>query len=155
MRLRSVEREDLPLLLAWRADREVMQYLPSAPMSPTWEEQLAWWKTVTHRRTWMLDIWDSDNGMRPVGEVHVDTETHEVGLLIGEKSSWGKGLGHVALMALLQRMVDLNISLLTLWAAIHPENTRSQRLFASVGFVKTGVLARNGQEEWRVQGQVG
>ena len=41
--LRDVTERDLPLLLAWRQDREVMRYLPSAPTRMSWEVEWAWW----------------------------------------------------------------------------------------------------------------
>lgn len=144
--LRGVEFSDLPLLLAWRSDREIMQYLPSAPLKPTWEEHLAYWGKSDYR-SWMIEL--SEEGTRhPVGIVHIIPSTGEAGIIIGEKSLWGKGLATEALSLMLARARKYKITQEQVWAAIHPENTASQKVFAKVGFVNTHEPARNGQERW-------
>src|SRR3990172_6795651 len=91
--LRPVDEGDQPLLLAWRQDREVMRHLPSAPREPTWEMQWKWWSGRKDRDDWMIIVpGDGSAPARPVGTVHYDRAAHELGIIIGEKSTWGKGL---------------------------------------------------------------
>ena len=136
--------DDLPLLLAWRQDREVMSYLPSAPVSPTWENHTAWWRGRKDRSDWMVILSSLDGSNRPVGTTHYNWDTGEVGILIGEKVLWGKGVGREALRKTLDWIGAKNC-----WAVIHPDNIASQRVFGNNGFVWDDEMGRNGQRVYR------
>ena len=126
------------LLLAWHNDTEITKLMPSAHIL-TWEEHLEWWQTRTNRRDFLIFY----DGVRTVGTVHY-TFSGEVGILIGEKTLWNKGIGTAALTKLLA-MLPLQRSM---WAAIHSENIASKRAFTKAGFVNTHEPERNGQERW-------
>ena len=151
--LRDVTERDLPLLLAWRQDREVMRYLPSAPTRMSWEVEWAWWVGRRNRldrmvvgeywRTSAPDYYPDPPGRtatRPIGVVHYDRETGEVGILMGERSLWGLGLGKQALGMLLEELVGEP----RIWALVHPANEASLALFQHAGFKLVGE-GRNGQ----------
>jgi len=148
--LRDLEERDLPLLLAWRQDREVMRYLPSAPPSMSWEQQWSWWLNRTERIDRMVEVewWRVGaqvyearrTATRPVGVVHFNLPTGEIGILMGERSLWGQGLGKQALRMFLE---ELRASP-RIWAVVHPENAASLALFRALGFKDVGE-GRNGQ----------
>ena len=71
-----------------------------------------------------------------------DHKTAEVGLLIGEKSLWGQGLGRRALQDA-QLIARRFLKLRKLTAGILSTNEASQRTFSHVGFKTIGV--RRGQ----------
>ena len=158
--LRGVELRDLDLLLAWRQDRAIMRYLPSAAELPEWGQHWEWWRTQAFKDPrdrhqmvvyhWGYTTLDSTNAYgRRVGVVHYDKPTGEVGLIIGEKTLWGQGVGHIALGKLLRIMRSLPAPT-PIWAVVHPENTASRRLFESLNFVAAGE-GRKGQIKyiWR------
>ena len=148
--LRGVLYHDLALILAWRSDREIMRYLPSAPEKPTWEEHEEYWRKVDHR-DWIIDQVLGCYLLAPhraVGTVHIIPSTCEVGIIIGAKSLWGKGIGTKALTLMLERVKEYKIAQKPVWAVIHPENIASQRVFTKAGFMNTHEPARNGQERW-------
>ena len=156
--LRDVTERDLPLLLAWRQDREVMRFLPSAPTRMSWEAEWAWWVGRRNRLDRMVEVeyWrvsapdyyaESPGSLahpglatRPIGVVHCARESGEVGILMGERALWGLGLGKQALGMLLEELVGEP----HIWAVVHPENEASLKLFHSLGFKQVGE-GRNGQ----------
>ena len=143
--------DHLPLILAWRNDREIMQFLPSSPEKLGYPAQLEWFlrqrgqprENITELV--MLTPVYLPYIERPVGTVHYNLATGEVGLLIGEKALWGQGLGKVALSLVLRWLLESRKTVgLKVWAVVHPENTASLKLFKSLGFVDAGP-GRNGQ----------
>ena len=126
------------LLLAWRNDADVTRFMPSAHVL-TWEEHWEWWRTRMNRRDFLIFY----DGIRAVGVVHY-TFDGEVGILIGEKTLWSRGIGTAALALLLTVLPPQR----GMWAAIHSENIASQRVFTKAGFVNTHEPERNGQERW-------
>lgn len=156
LHLRDLTERDLPLLLAWRQDKEVMRYLPSAPGQMRWEAQWDWWIGRRNRVDRMVEVeyWRVSapdyyppypvstvgRPTRPIGVVHCDRETGEVGILMGERSLWGLGLGKQALGMLLEEVKEEP----HIWAVVHPENDRSFKLFRNLGFKDAGE-GRNGQ----------
>jgi len=140
------EPEHLELLFAWRQDRELMRFLPTFPEHLTWEEHWEWWINRENRLDWMISMLGQTYEVRYVGTVHYNAITHEIGIIVGEKTMQGQGVARKALRHALGRIPHL-------WciAVIHPDNIASQRVFASVGFKKTDEDARNGQEKWMYQ----
>ena len=143
--IRPINEDDLELLFAWRSDLEVIMYMPSLPRVPTWEEHMRWWKRGAEHHDWMVSMSDQD-GVRRVGQTHFWPSTGEIGLIIGDKSTWGKGIGTEALKITIDYPIiqDYLKEHDFIWTVAHPENERSQRLFTRVGFVKVGE-GRNGQ----------
>ena len=74
--------------------------------------------------------------------IRTDHKTAEIGLLIGEKSLWGKGLGRKALQDA-QLIARRFLTLRKLTAGILATNEASQRTFSHAGFTTIGI--RRGQ----------
>jgi len=149
-RIYPMRSSDLELVYAWRQDREVMQFLPSAPTLTSWNDHWNWWTLrESGREDWMIIIEDLTSSAIPerrVGVVHLDRRTHEVGIIIGEKGIWGHGIATSALR------LAVSESSGPTWAIIHPQNIGSQRAFMKAGFERVGITSRSrhGQEEWRI-----
>lgn len=143
--LRELRDTDLPLLLAWSHIKEIWTYLPTAREGEhlTWEAHFNWWKSRTQRADWVI-LANTDNyGPRPVGVVHGELTSGEIGIYIGETTLWGAGIGKKAIEIVLQKMKARGFD--SVWAVVHPENERSQRLFAKASFEKRG-KGRNDQD---------
>lgn len=149
--LRLVKNADQYLILAWRNDPEIMRWLPSAPKRLTWAEHMGWWKQKgAENRYWMVKYTEHDIlNPRPIGVVHCSWYTGEVGIIIGEKTLWGLGLGTRAMKLMLERVDSMiengEAKSLAVWAVVHPENIPSLKLFEACGFSRTEEPGRNGQ----------
>lgn len=65
----------------------------------------------------------------------------ELGIVIGEKSAWGKGYGRAAIRLLLHHLFGTT-SLERIYLFTYPENLRAQRCFAACGFRIVGTVPR-------------
>jgi len=72
---------------------------------------------------------------------HIDCENRkcEVGIVIGEKDYWHKGIGSAVIRELLQRAFTA-LHLHRVEAVIHANNMASIRCFARAGFQRDGTL---------------
>jgi RimJ/RimL family protein N-acetyltransferase len=144
IRFRGVERSDLPLFVDWLADPEVRFGIATyLPMSMPREEQ--WFEATLKRpedeqplviealinRSWKV--------IGTCGFHNIDWRVSqaEVGILIGEKTHWDKGLGSQAMQLLLGHTfntLNLNRAFLRVFAT----NGRAIRSYEKVGFVHEG-----------------
>jgi RimJ/RimL family protein N-acetyltransferase len=144
VRLRAVERSDLPAFVRWFNDSEVTQFLlRSPPMSM--EEEEHWYDGLLTREGKVFAI-DTLEG-KLIGNaaiVHIDyTERKaDVGILIGEKDYWSKGYGTDALTVLLGYMFD-ELNMERIWLYADERNEKAQSCYRKVGFRKEGVLRHN------------
>ena len=131
--LRPTREEDLPLLLAWRQNPEIMRYFLDGYES--WEEHKRWWESGPHS---FIILYQG----RPVGEIHYDVvtagNTPQVGLYIGDLTLWGKGIGGEAMAQLLSMVHQKGY----FWAeaSVHPRNWRSRKMFEGLRFRKVLVM---------------
>ena len=127
--LRPTSEADLPLLLAWRYNRRVVQYF--ADGFETWEHHKQWFANLMPQvaESYMI-ILDE----RPVGETHIvwRDAIPDIGLYIGDLSIWGHGIGKEAISLLLANLRARYRGRVT--ATVHPNNFHSRMLFKAVGF---------------------
>ena len=145
VRLRKLERTDLPLLHRWMNDREVMAWARFSPdhmislsaLEKDFEKELT---GEDHERTTFV-IEERASGP-PIGWCTVRTWDRKhvsanVGIGLGEKEYWGKGYGTEAVALLLEIVFDHQAwhraELYTL-----AENARAIRSAEKVGFHKCG-----------------
>ena len=94
--LRDANKSDLPLIMAWRSNPLIYQgfYQQTEPLR--WEEHLAWWESRNKDWREFIIVLVEDTEMRDVGVVTIGQLDHwspEAGVLLGEVSLWGKGIG--------------------------------------------------------------
>lgn len=65
-----------------------------------------------------------------------------LGVAIGERSMWGRGLGRAACVRMLERGFE-HLGLTRVIAEVHAPNTRSLALVAGLGFTQEGRLRRH------------
>ncbi|MDQ2941098.1 MAG: GNAT family N-acetyltransferase [Chloroflexota bacterium] len=145
--LRTPERADVPLFVAWFNDADVLRHLEMrAPMSVAMEE--AWFermlaaegKTEYHFVICLL----ADG--RPIGtvglhDIHERSGNAGFGIAIGEKEEWGKGYGTDALNAICDfGFGELRLERIHL--QVYAENERGRRAYLKAGFVHEGTLRR-------------
>lgn len=146
VRLRALERADVPKFYDWVNDPEVTAGLQLfLPLSTLDEEK--WFEMVMGRqqaeKPLAVDIRDGD-GWRLVGncgffEIDWVARAAEFGIMLGDKSVWDQGYGLETLRLLLRhgfRTLNLNRVGLRVYSA----NARAIRAYEKAGFVHEGRL---------------
>ncbi len=146
VRLRAIEREDLPKFTSWLNDREVTEYLLwSHPLSQAEEE--GWYNNMLGRpiaeHPKGIEVETPDGwilvGNTSFNEVDWQHRAAEVGIFIGDKRFWGKGYGTEALRLMLRYgFNDLNLHRIYLY--VFAENQRGIHSYNKVGFITEGTL---------------
>ncbi len=155
VRLRAIEKNDLPLFVRWLNDPEVRHgLLIYLPFSQTEEEM--WFEGMLKRPSeehpLVIEI-ETTNGWVPVGNcgfLSLDWRIRkaEIGIFIGEKKFWNRGYGtKVMRLALKLGFERLNLNRISL--QVYTNNPRAIRAYEKSGFVVEGRLRQahydNGQ----------
>lgn len=144
IRLRALEREDLPLFVQWFNDPEVHAGLAVfLPMSLSEEER--WFEkmleTPAPEHPLMIEV-KSDGGWKAIGDCgfhQIDwrNRSGELGIVIGEKSLWDQGYG-TETMDLLLRHGFNSLNLNRIFLRVYATNPRAIRSYEKAGFVHEG-----------------
>ncbi|HEY9089197.1 MAG TPA: GNAT family protein [Anaerolineaceae bacterium] len=144
IRLRAIERSEIPMLTGWFNDPEIRQYIPLYwTMSQADEER--WFDQMLQRppelHPMMIDALTPE-GWQPIGdcgfnEVSWVNRSGEIGIVIGDRRYWGKGYGSDAVRMLLRYgFTALNLNRIEL--EVYQNNPRAIRSYEKVGFVHEG-----------------
>lgn len=146
VRLRAPERSDVPLFQAWLNDKEVTAGLMlSLPLSIADEE--AWFddmrKTPLEEHPLVIETRVGETWV-PIGNcglhrINFRCREAEVGIFIGEKTFWNKGLGTEAMALLLAHGFE-TLNLNRIFLRVYESNPRAIRSYEKVGFVHEGRL---------------
>ena len=132
--------EGLSAIVKWRNDGEVNKYL--RPGYGTLEEVRDWYHGYfSSCGNQLLAIKADDNliGYCTIEGVDRANNKCEVGIVLGERAYWGKGIGSSVIRELLQRaFTDLRMHRVE--AVMHEDNIASVRCFTRVGFLLDGRL---------------
>lgn len=143
VRLRAIEREDIPTFVRWFNDPEVRQYLHMyEPMSRAKEER--WFESRLDARDDFLlaieaRVGDAWIHIGNVGLHRVDWKNRSavLGIALGEKAYWGQGYGTDAVRTMLQfAFGELNLHRVEL--EVHEFNPRAIRCYEKAGFRHEG-----------------
>jgi RimJ/RimL family protein N-acetyltransferase len=139
VKLRELERTDLPALNSWRNDAEVVEHLGANFLYIAPEIDARWYDgyVAARDRTVRLAILDPDLD-RMVGCVYLTdinriNRSAEFSILIGDKAYWSKGFGTAATKAMLAHAFD-DLNLHRIYLSVLAENLRAIRLYEKVGF---------------------
>jgi RimJ/RimL family protein N-acetyltransferase len=132
--LRPAERNDIPYFVRWFNDAETASFLSlRAPMSIAAEEQ--WFERLQadngkSRWHFVMCLLATDQPIGTIGLFDVDEVNGSagMGIMIGEKSLWGKGLGTDALNALLDFGFG-ELRLERIWLEVNDDNLRGKRSY--------------------------
>lgn len=143
IRLRPIEKDDIPRFVKWLADPELRSYLDThLPMSQVQEER--WFDrnlNAGNEQTWAIDAQPADMAVGPwihigsCGFQHIDwrARSGEVGIMIGAHDHLGKGFGTDAMQTLVAwGFYTLNLNRVEL--LVFEDNPRAIRSYEKVGF---------------------
>ena len=144
--LRYLEFDDIDLLYTWEADIELAIWsgwtppLSRAAFRHKYEQRI----TEPEKDLVMLGI---EFEGKLVGYVQLalidDYERRAaIGILVGEKRVWGRGIASIALRILLDYAFTVR-SLERVYAEVYSFNQRSLRLMERIGFQKEGILRQH------------
>jgi len=119
VRLRAVERSDLPKMCQWLNDEEVMYYWGHPGSTTSLAEVERWFNEGLERS-------------------RQDRKTYIIETLDGEKEYWDKGYGTDAIMAFLNYLFN-ELQLHRVWLGTESYNARAQRCYEKCGFIREGV----------------
>jgi len=156
IRLRAIERDDIPRFVDWLNDPEVIAgLLINLPMS-NWDET-RWFEKLAERpaeeRPLALDARLPDASWKQIGNVGLHqiewvNRSAEFGILIGEKSFWDHGYGTEATLLTLKHGFE-TINLNRIYLHVFETNLRAVHVYTKIGFVPEGrlrqTLFRNGR----------
>ena len=146
VRLRAIERSDLPRYFEWLNDPEVTEglwhYLPlSMDDEEGWFEKMR--QEDAEQRPLAIEIRE-DQAWRLAGNVGLldlrwANRSAELGIFIGDKSLWDKGYGTEAVELMLRHAFD-TLNLHRVFLRVFASNERAQRSYQKAGFVPEGTL---------------
>jgi diamine N-acetyltransferase len=149
IRLRAVEKDDLPLFVAWLNDPDVYQgLLIHSPLSQTEEE--GWYERMLTRpvdeHVMAIDVRQAApqgvEAWKLIGSLAFDAidwriRAAEFGILIGDKSYWNKGYGTEAVRLLVKHgFTTLNLN--SIYLHVFETNPRAIRAYEKAGFTIEG-----------------
>jgi RimJ/RimL family protein N-acetyltransferase len=140
LRLRAIERSDIPDFVRWFNDPEVRHYLQMfMPMSQAQEER--WFEAqLSDTRSHVFGI-ETLTGklIGNIGLHGIDWREScaELGIVIGEKDYWNNGYGTEAIQALLRfAFMEMNLQRVSLW--VYDYNERALHCYQKCGFQVEG-----------------
>jgi diamine N-acetyltransferase len=145
VRLRPIERDDLPRFVEWFSDPEVRRhldlYLPfSLAQEERWFENLQ--DRLENREVVMMTIETSDGahiGNISLMPINWKDRQAELGITIGDKDYWDQGYGSDAIRTMLRVAFD-QMNLHRVFLRVHDDNARGIRCYRKVGFRHEGTM---------------
>ena len=146
VRLRGLERADLPLLQKWLNDPDVTAGLGMVlPLSMADEEQ--WFERVMHMepeaKPMAIEL-KASRGWRLIGDIGFfniewTNRCAEFGIAIADKSVWNKGYGTESVQLLLRHGFE-TLNLHRIYLRVYSTNPRARRSYEKAGFVLEGTM---------------
>lgn len=142
VRLRLHTEDDLPNYVRWLNDPEVTEFTALESGNVTLEGEREWFEHISdpdcRDRNWAIEA----EG-RHIGNcaLHLDADgrTAGFGIIIGDKTAWGKGYGTAALREVL-RIGFEEMGLHRIHLTVLAENARGIRCYEKCGFRREGLL---------------
>jgi RimJ/RimL family protein N-acetyltransferase len=140
VRLRVVEKKDIPNILKWFNDPEVIQYLQfylplTEEMEVKWLERV---NTSGNDIVFVIEAVAEDGKFKPIGtcglhEINWKDRKATAGIAIGEKEFWNGGRGTEA-ASLLVEYAFCQLNLNRIGSSVYDFNERSLAMQKKIGF---------------------
>lgn len=153
--LRRPQMPDAHYVFHWERDDEVWRYDPHRPYSQSMRDFLPIFdRNYVHgngRQFWLIIENEQHVPIGTITYFNVDQRARqaEVGLGLGDKTSWGKGYGAEAIRTLVQYLLQKS-TFNRLYAETALANIPARKAFARSGFVEVGQIfdPRSSGDPW-------
>jgi len=147
VRLRAIERDDLPLAVQFLNDPDVLMWFGKlAPLGI--EDEIAWYEQMRQDdRVINFAMEVAGRYVGGCGLINID-HVHrraEMGVFVGDKSLWGRGIGSEAIALVMDYGFDY-LNLHRIYLRTFAGNTRAIGVYEGLGFQHEG---RFRDAEWR------
>lgn len=142
--LSHFERADAPLMARWLSDLEVTTHLGAIGHVFGVEDEEEWIERARrdhYNPNFSIVVRDGQQLIGSLGLKGIDAKcgTAELGILIGEKSAWGKGYGPEAMILLVDYAFTL-LNLRSIYLKYWEFNPRARGAYLRAGFKEAGRL---------------
>ncbi len=146
LRFRAPERSDIPVFVKWFTDPDVTRGI-TIPYPMGIEDENRWFDNMVQQppemHPFVMEIKDGDT-WRMIGDCgfhQLDwrSRSAEIGIFIGEKESWSKGIGTEAMQMMLKvgfEVMDMH----RVWLRVFSTNTRAVHCYEKAGFKHEGCM---------------
>lgn len=144
LRLRAIEKEDLPKFVEWLNDPDVRENLfVNHPFSSAQEEK--WFEDLlsqpVYERPLCIDV-KTETGWHMIGNLSLMdisnvNRSAELGIVIGDKDYWNQGYGTEAIHVLVNHAFK-ELNLHRVYLRVYDTNPRGMRCYEKVGFRHEG-----------------
>lgn len=149
IRLRKVERADLPRFVEWFNDPEVRRGV-SMFLPISGDEETAWYEAMLKRpqeeRALAVELREGESwrlvGNTGLFEFDWIARCAEFGLAIGDKSVWGQGIGTEVTRLVLQHGFE-TLNLKRIFLRVFANNPGAMRAYEKAGYVLEGRLRKH------------
>jgi RimJ/RimL family protein N-acetyltransferase len=149
MRLRATEPTDIPNLVRWMNDPEVIEnlliYTPLSNIDEqNWYEHMS--KSPKEEQVYTIEILEDDKWI-PIGSTgfHLldwKNRSADISISIGEKKYWNRGYGRDTMRLMLRHAFnDLNLNRVSL--TVFETNERAKKAYLAAGFVEEGRMRQD------------
>jgi RimJ/RimL family protein N-acetyltransferase len=149
IRLRGVEITDLPNMVRWMNDPDVIQnLLVYTPLSC--EDEQIWFDTMMknpkEEHVYIIEIQENETWI-PIGSTGFHgldwkNRSAEIGISIGEKKYWNQGYGRDTMRTMLRHAFnDLNLN--RVYLNVFETNERAKKAYLASGFIEEGRLRQD------------
>jgi [ribosomal protein S5]-alanine N-acetyltransferase len=146
IKLRPLSMDDYSSVLSWSKD-DAFCLANGWEKNRNTEELYEWWlRCVTNDAKDFLRIGIEHDG-RLIGYADlacIQDYSAEIGIAIGERALWGKGIGVQSIFALME-YASKKLGITTFIAETHEANIRSRKMLERIGFME---VSRIGREEY-------
>jgi RimJ/RimL family protein N-acetyltransferase len=147
--LRPIEKDDLRAIQEWENDSELMMFSRTQPVNFTslvqLEKQYEDWTRDPSNLRQLVSLAATREAIgvsRITKEIWGNVQGADIGLYIGDKENWERGLGKQATLALLEICFNqLNIERCEAWSVEYHD--RAHKALEACGFKKVGVSRKN------------
>jgi RimJ/RimL family protein N-acetyltransferase/precorrin-6B methylase 2 len=145
VKLRPITEADLPDYVTWLNDPAVTEFTAVEGGGATLEDERKWFQSVVTAPDSGIRTWAIEADGRHIGNCALHLREHGragFGIIIGDKTQWGKGYGAAALREVL-RIAFEEIGLHRVYLQTDSGNLRAVRCYEKCGFRHEGLLRQH------------
>jgi RimJ/RimL family protein N-acetyltransferase len=143
IRLRELERSDLPQLNFWRNDKGLIDLLGnnflfiSSAIDERWFDDYLHSRDQAVRLAIIVEQTGQYIGNVNLTSIHRVNRSAEFSILVGDRHHWGKGIGQAASRLMLAHAFD-DLNLHRVYLSVIKDNHRAIHVYKKVGFSEEG-----------------